>query len=65
MNTHMAGKSRELGNLVPGKLVIWREIFEFETKKYIRNVGKYCNLGGKFYHVPGKSNIFSRAEHPL
>ena len=31
----------------------------FETKKYIRNVGKYCNLGGKFYHVPGKSYIFS------
>ena len=36
----------------PGNLVIWREIYDFETKKYIRNVGKCCNLGGKFYHVP-------------
>ena len=36
----------------------------FETKKYIRNVGKYCNLGGKFYHVPRKSNIFSSHASP-
>ena len=42
-----------------GNFVIWREIYEFETKKCIRNVGKYCSLAGKFYHVPGKSNIFS------
>ena len=47
------------GRWFPGNFVIWREIYEFETKKYIRNVGKYCNLGGEFYHVPGKSNIFS------
>ena len=50
----MAGKSRELGNLISRKFC-----HLFETKKYIRNVGKYCNLGGKFYHIPGKSNIFS------
>ena len=31
-----------------------------QRNKYIRNVAKYCNnLGGKFYHVPGKFNIFS------
>ena len=47
------------GTWFPGNLVIWREIYESETKIYIRNVGKYCNLGGKFYHVPGKSNTFS------
>ena len=47
------------GNWFPGNLVIWREIYEFETKKYIRTVGKYCNVSGKFYHVPGKANIFS------
>ena len=47
------------GTWFPGNFAIWREIYEFETKKYIRNVGKYCNLGGKFYHVPGESNIFS------
>ena len=51
------------GTWFPGNLVIWREIYEFETKIYVRNVGKYCNLGGKFYHVPGKSNIFSSHEH--
>ena len=45
-----------------GNLVIWREIDEFETKKYKRNVGKYCYSVGKFYHVPGKSNIFSSHE---
>ena len=49
------------GTWFPGNLVIWREIYEFETKKYIRNVGKCCTLGGKFYHVPGKSNISSHS----
>ena len=52
------------GTWFPGNLVIWRELYEFETKKYIRNVGKCCNLGGKFCRVPGKSNIFSSHEHP-
>ena len=61
---NMAGKSTELGKVrnwgtwFPGNFVIWREIYKFETKKYIRNVGKYCRLGGKFYNAPGKSNIF-------
>ena len=43
------------GTWFPENLVIWREIYEFETKIYIRNVGKY-------YQVPGKSNIFSSHE---
>ena len=34
-------------------------MYDFETKKYIRNVGKYCHLGGKFYHVPGECHIFT------
>ena len=52
-------KEGNWGTWFPGKFVIWREIYEFGTKKYIRKVGKYCNLDGKFYHYPGKSNIFS------
>ena len=50
----MARKSR-----FPGSLVIWREIYEFETKNTQEMLGNVVILGGKFYHVPGKSNIFA------
>ena len=35
----MHGKYAEFGNLIPGKLCFWREIF--------------CNLEGKLYHLYG------------
>ena len=61
-----AGKSGELGNLIPGKFchlegnfVTWREILVNEIKKYIRNGGKFCYTEGKFWTIfPGNVAFF-------
>ena len=36
-----------LARSLPGNLTIWREIWTFEIKKYIRNSGKSDYLAGK------------------
>ena len=54
MLTFHAGKKwgTILGTWFPRNLAIWREIFQLQIKKYIRN-------RGNFDHVPDKLDIFS------
>ena len=54
----MLGKSRELGNLVPGKFWHLEGFLTSKVKKYKRNGEKLSNIWGKFEWVPGKSAFF-------